>query len=322
MRIGISSNWLAGKGLAADGRVIQSLLEKMGHGVLGWQFDDNKAGECVDLVLFLEVINPTFLKWSRRAWLVPNAEWWRPQLAYLLPRIELVLCKTRDALRLFAPLAKQVYFTGFTAEDHYVPNVKRLWSFLHNPGQSQAKNTAAVVECWRKYKLAYPLTVVGEHYTGNDWNIKYIKSVPRAELIQMKNAHLFHIMASAYEGFGISLGESISTGAVVCTGDYPPLNEFQGCQPQFRIPSSSTGKQGIATIHGISPEGVKEVVDKCWALTAGESGKISKKARQAYLDGRVEFEERFCGAVRKVSELGRKDVIDVKNLMDKETPNE
>ena len=322
MRIGISTNIRDGKGLAADFRVLKALLEPMRHEVLEWQFDDNTAGECVDLVIFLEVINPTFFKWSRRNWLIPNCEWHRPSCNHYLGstgRIELVLCKTQDAVRLFTPIAKQVHFIGFASEDHYDPTVKKMWSFLHNPGQSQAQNSAAVIECWRKHKLAYPLTVVGEHYTGDDWNIRYIKSVPRPELIRLKNAHQLHIMASAYEGFGISLNESLSTAAVCCTGDYPPLSEFTGCPKEFRIPSTSTGRQGIATTHGISPEGVKEAADRCWQLTTAEAHNIGQSARQSYLDGKAGFEKRFTQLIGHVAEIGSRESVDVKNLVDTET---
>ena len=76
MRIVISSNYAAKKGLLVDAQILTKLLEEMGHEVLAWQFDDNAAGDKwgkenwgdkIDLLIFLEVVNPCFFRWARRS---------------------------------------------------------------------------------------------------------------------------------------------------------------------------------------------------------------------------------------------------------------
>ena len=305
MRIGLSSNWREKKGLQKDGLVLTALLESQGHTVYPWQFDDNHAGECCDLIIFLEVINPVFLKWAPRCWLYVNPEWYRPALNYLMPRIELVLCKTQDAVRLMTPIAQQVYYTGFTAEDRFNPKYAQRREFLHVAGGSQAKNTLAVLQAWAQFQLPFQLTVVSRNHTGIIPNVRFVKEASDEDLKAMQNGCLFHIMASEYEGFGMSLHESISTGAVVITGDYPPLNELAACPARLRVPSFTTGQQGVATTHKVAANAILAAVDKCSRMPREEVTECVRNARKCYTEDRAKFEGRFLQLIKHTSSLGR-----------------
>ena len=317
MRIALSTNVIASKGLLRDAEILKVILKGMGHEVLIWQFDDNTEGERVDLLIFLEVLNPTFFKWAGRSILIPNPEWFRPQLAYLIPRLELVLCKTQDAVRLFTPIAKQVYYTGFTADDMYDPSVPRLPVFLHNNGQSQAKNTQAIIDAWMMFNLPHPLIIVGDHYeVGWHRNIRVLKNIPKPELVRLKNECRFHIMASAYEGYGQSYWESASCGAVLISGDWAPLNETTVVARSLRMQPTVTGKQGIATTHGVNPMQVFNAVDQCLRFTPDDWDMIGNRARESYLSERTAFEGRFKRLISHVGGLGYKEPLLVKNLVD------
>ena len=329
MRIALSSNFREKKGLAVDGQILTKLLEGMGHEVLAWQFDDNAAGDRwgkenwgdkIDLLIFLEVVNPCFFRWARRSWIFVNPEWWPPfNNHYLRDKVELVLCKTRDAVRLFKPLAKQVYYTGFTAEDFYDPSVPRKKAFLHNPGQSEWKNTLAVLACWHQFQLGIELTVVGNRYLYPYPFIKYIPTASKSELIRLKNEHRFHIMASAYEGFGQSLWESLSCGCVMITGAFPPTDELTGTPDILRVPSNSKRIAGVATAHGVSQTSIMKSVENCLRLPDSECDAIGVKARQSFLDMRTGFERRFTQLIEHVEEIGNRTPLEVKNIVDTST---
>lgn len=315
MRIAISSNLRGGKGLLADFLILKALLEPMGHEVFGWEFDNCSACHEVDMLIFLEVLNPAMIRWAKRRLYLPNVEWHSASNNYLLSKIDMVLAKTRDAERIFKPIAHQVYYTGFTAQDFYDPAVKKKRAFLHNAGQSQAKNSLAVIEAWRRFSLPYPLTILAEHYTGNEPNITYIKSVDKPTLARMKNEFQFHIMASAYEGYGQSIWESIGCGAVVVSGKYPPFDEIAACPNGLRIPSEHQSKQGLATTHSISPVSVMGAADNCWRLSEDDCGKLGRIARESFLTERANFERRFTALIQHTKEIGEREPLRAEDLM-------
>ena len=320
MRIVISSNYAAKKGLLVDARILTKLLEGMGHEVLAWQFDDNAAGDRwgkenwgdkIDLLIFLEVVNPCFFRWARRSLFVPNQEWFKDESRYLLPRIDAVLCKTLDAVRLFTPLTKQVYYTGFTSEDHYDAAIPKQRAFFHNPGQSTAKNTMAVLAAWGMFQLPQPLTILG----GGVWpvvrGVRYIKFADKAAQIRLQNEHQFHICASAAEGWSHYLHEALLTKAVVITTNAAPMNEFKGCPEILMIRPRMTGRQGLATTNIIDPMGVRTAVERCWSWTETDLREVGEKARETELEGNTLFGGRFCRLIEYIQNLGHRDKIEI-----------
>lgn len=307
MRILISSNWSEQKGLAADGAMLTALLQADGHEVVPVQFDSHSQRERGDLLVYLEVINPAFLSFAPRKMFIPNCEWFRPSMTYLLRQMDVVCCKTYDALRLMNPLTSQAVYTGFCSADHYQPQVTRRRIFFHNAGASQAKNTLVIMEAWARFGMPYPLTVISDHFSARIQHVNFSKRVPKAELLQLQNVCQFHIMPSEYEGFGMSLAESLSTGAIVITGDWPPLNEFAGCPARLRVKSvrQFPSANGIATAHNPNALGIKEAADACWRMSAEDVSELSAAARQSHLDGVKQFHGRFRGLMEQLAGLGR-----------------
>lgn len=309
MRILISSNWSEQKGLAADGAILTRILQAGGHEVVPLQFDAHGQRDRGDLLIFLEVINPSFLMLAPRKVFFPNCEWFRPSMTYLLKQMDVVCCKTRDALRLMSPLTDQAVYTGFCSADHYQPAVPRRAIFLHNAGASQAKNTLAIMEAWARFGISYPLTIISDHFHARIPNVNFSKRIPKTDLLHLQNMCQFHIMPSEYEGFGMALNESLSVGAVVITGDWPPLSEFTGCPERLRVPSvrQFPSPNGIATAHTASPLGIKVSADICWKLTPDQLRELGSKARAAHLEAVSQFESRFSGLIGRLAALERRE---------------
>jgi len=55
-------------------------------------------------------------------------------------------------------------------------------------------------------------------------------------------------------------------------------------------------------------------VDGCWRLTVGQAHRIGLEARQSYLDGKAGFEVRFKKLINHVSEIGGRELVDLKSL--------
>ena len=136
MRIQIISNIDNGKGLERDFRLLQALFEGFGHEVTGVHYLRERRATPTDLAIFLEVYEPRLAERATRRWLIPNAEWWTPETKVAFDDIDLVLCKTRDAMSRFLPFTPRCRHVGFFSEDRLDPSIPRMRRFLHVAGGS------------------------------------------------------------------------------------------------------------------------------------------------------------------------------------------
>ncbi|WP_437975282.1 glycosyltransferase [Sorangium sp. So ce295] len=285
MRIHIVTNIDNGKGLERDYRLLGSLLESWGHRVTGVHFQRSEGVGGADLVIFLEVYEPRLAEGAPRRWLIPNAEWWRPEARSALDDFELVLCKTRDALSRFAPLTPRARHVGFFSEDRWDPAVPRARRFLHVPGGSDAKGTDSVLLAWERHRIPYPLTVVSSlGWPLRPRNVEFAGRVDERRLRFYQNASRFHLCPSRYEGWGHALHEGLSVGAAVLVPDTEAMSEIDGCA--LRMPAAAHGAQGLVRTHAVAPEDVRDAVERCMAFTEADLRRIQEAARDAYLSER------------------------------------
>ncbi|WP_437763247.1 glycosyltransferase [Sorangium sp. So ce281] len=285
MQIHIVTNIDNGKGLERDYRLLGSLLESWGHRVNGVHFQRSERVGGADLVIFLEVYEPRLAEGAPRRWLIPNAEWWRPEARSALDDFELVLCKTRDALSHFAPLTPRARHLGFFSEDRWDPSVPRARRFLHVPGGSDAKGTDSVLLAWERHRIPYPLTVVSSlGWSLRPRNVEFAGRVDERRLRFYQNASRFHLCPSRYEGWGHALHEGLSVGAAVLVPDTEAMSEIDGCA--LRMPAAPHGAQGLVRTHAVAPEDVRDAVERCMAFTEADLRRIQEAARDAYLTER------------------------------------
>ncbi|CAN98519.1 glycosyltransferase [Sorangium cellulosum So ce56] len=285
MQIHIVTNIDNGKGLERDYRLLGSLLESWGHRVTGVHFQRSERVGGADLVIFLEVYEPRLAEGAPRRWLIPNAEWWRPEARPALDDFELVLCKTRDALSHFAPLTPRARHLGFFSEDRWDPAVPRARRFLHVPGGSDAKGTDSVLLAWERHRIPYPLTVVSSlGWPLRPRNVEFAGRVDERRLRFYQNASRFHLCPSRYEGWGHALHEGLSVGAAVLVPDTEAMSEIDGCA--LRMPAAPHGAQGLVRTHAVAPEDVRDAVERCMAFTEADLRRIQEAARDAYLTER------------------------------------
>ncbi|WP_437278081.1 glycosyltransferase [Sorangium sp. So ce375] len=285
MRIHIVTNIDNGKGLERDYRLLSSLLESWGHRVTGVHFQSPESAGGADLVIFLEVYEPRLAEGAPRRWLIPNAEWWRPEARSALDDFELVLCKTRDALSHFAPLTPRARQLGFFSEDRWDPAVPRARRFLHVPGGSDAKGTDSVLLAWERHRIPYPLTVVSSlGWPLRPRNVEFAGRVDERRLRFYQNASRFHLCPSRYEGWGHVIHEGLSAGAAVLVPDTEAMSEIDGCA--LRMPAAPHGVQGLVRTHAVAPEDIRDAVERCMAFTEADLRRIQEAARDAYLSER------------------------------------
>ncbi len=297
-----------GAGLGKDADLLRKLLEGLGHVVTCTQFNYAiKTDKTFDVNLFLEVMNPDWLRFAAQNWVMPNTEWWYPQWDVLLPQINKVLCKTHDCERIWAAKvgAQRIVYTGFEANDQFRADVPRKPVFLHLAGNSEAKNTAVILSAWRRFQLPYPLFITAE-FPGIHQLCQGIPAVTFASshldseaCIHLQNECRFHIYPSRNEGYGHAIHEALGCGGVVLATNAPPMNEFAGIDKRMLLPVCGTSPRlGITTFYEVSPDGLKDVVCRVAVMAEGELDQIKETARAAFLSDREFFRTKFAEVVR------------------------
>ena len=300
MRIVICSNIANGIGLQREFELLRDYLTALGHEVTGQQWDQ-PAVTAGDLCIWIEVFSEHLVPIAPRHWLFANPEWMKPEYIRGIQRhCEIVFAKTRDAERVLRGVFNNVHYVGFLTTDKRDGTVARDHRFLHIGGNSGFRNTNAVIDAWRGYRYwngteaaDAPITIVSNSkstaFEGAE-GVTFVKRGTDEEIKRLQNSCLFHILPSAYEGFGHALHEALSVGAILLSTGAGPMAEVQA---PFQIPSIRIRKNNLAILHEVAPEAIRECVPRMLALPSQEIAKISLIARLKFERDNNAFTERF-----------------------------
>src|SRR5690606_20373019 len=103
-------------------------------------------------IIHLERVFPRWIGAGEINMLVPNQERFPHRHIGRLRRIDLILAKTVEAVRVFTGRKPPVEHLGFTSEDRQDPSVPKDWNrFLHLAGGSTLKGTEDVLALWSRH---------------------------------------------------------------------------------------------------------------------------------------------------------------------------
>ncbi len=294
IRILTNSN---GVGLSRDLNIIWHELNQLGHKLEYVNCYDLKPVPKVDINIHLELVKPFFFEFAEKNYLIPNPEWYVYDLA-LIPKFDLILCKTREAERIFKPFNPNTIFIGFTSIDRLIPNSdKDMKSPIHLAGRSIHKSTKLVGETWAKHP-EWPSLLLIEHGKNfqipNVPNIRLVNSYLNENvLIAIQNKHGLHICPSETEGWGHYIMEAMSCEAVVVTTDAPPMNEFI-LDKRCLVAYDRSEPYRLATNYYPDPKSLVKVIDSLLALPEAELREIGKKNRIKFLENDRIFKENIA----------------------------
>lgn len=298
MRVNIITNHFNGAGLQKDSELLTKILTERGHRVQKLEHRNKqfKLSWQGDLNIFLEVIQPEMLRAAPLSILVPNSEWWNDSWNRYLGQFFQVWTKTKDCHRIWTRKVGEgrCRYIGWEAIDRLDPAVERQPKFLHLAGKSETKNTAAVMDAWRNYRLPYPLTVSAFKpnivaLTRNVPNVTHVERFDESDISRVMNEHQFHIMPSKYEGFGMAIHEALGCGNIVITTDAPPMNEFSGVPKSLLIPFENRIPMRAAAAYLVSAGAVARQVARAASLHKDELETFSVQARAGFLRDREHF---------------------------------
>lgn len=281
--IGHSNGW----GLSRDFEVLRQALAPR-HEVIFTDWKHPRRGLKCEANIFTELINPVFYQQAPVNYGLLNPEWTVPEFAREVPRLTMVLAKTRDAYDIFSNRGRCAY-VGFTSPDMMDASVDRRNAFLHVAGGSMAKGTAQVIEAFRRMRHHH-LTIIGDRYVPKDLpgNVTCLGRVDEARLRHEMNAHRIHLCPSSYEGFGHYINEARSVGATIIITNAAPMNEL--CTSEFAFGASwdRAYPQHLAMHKVVN---VESLIECCEMAYSAEP--LGEKAREAYLREGQEFHERM-----------------------------
>lgn len=301
------SNISNGAGLQKDTELLRGLIESHGHSVTCTMFNESAPTfRPHDVNIFLEVVTPQWLQFGKQNWIVPNSEWWYPCWDPVLPRINKVLCKTKDCHEIWTRKAgSRAIYIGFEANDFYKSGIQRKPTFLHLAGKSETKNTAAVMEAWRNFNLPYPLIIsafkpgIVELCQGVK-NVTQVHRFGDSQAVEMLNECQFHIMPSKNEGFGHAIHEALGCKGIVITTDAAPMNQFTGVDKRLLIPVARKVPRLLTFFHEVSGQDVAAAVHKAAQLYPDELEAIGNAAREGFIADRTFFREKFAEVVNGI----------------------
>ena len=103
-----------GVGLDQDIALLSTELTRLGHQVEFVHCRDFAPRPKVDINIFLETVDELFFSFAHKNCLIPNPEWY--QKPDLIPKFDLILCKTKEAQRIFQASQRQCCLYGFHFE--------------------------------------------------------------------------------------------------------------------------------------------------------------------------------------------------------------
>jgi glycosyltransferase involved in cell wall biosynthesis len=272
-----------------------------------------------DVNLFIEFISPRFIPDARKNWFIPNPEWFREENLPHLTQMDAILCKTRDAVNAFMPLAPDVRYIGFTSPDKLDSKRPRGgdMTFLHSAGASRWKGTSAVITAWSRHPEWPRLIVIRSPswYDGKSVpeeqqaaNIEYLTQRLDDRTWQgYQNSCEVHLCPSEAEGFGHLIVEAMSCGAVVVTTDGPPMNELVTKDRGVLVSHSRSEPMCRGHSFFVDVDDLERQIARVLAMPPYERLALGKNARQWYEDHGKAFEaamRNLVDEVRRVSGKG------------------
>jgi len=310
-------------GLSQDARLLRDILVAAGHRVT-WITDELPSRALrvaapllaaglvprAHLNVFLEQVFEPYLPWARCNALIPNPEWTRPETQRLLDRLDVVLAKTETARRLFESIGRPTRFLGFTGEDRWAGTISAGSStrVLHLAGRSRQKGTAAVLEVWRRHPEWPALTLVRWGFGAQlplpgplGPNVRVLEERLSEEAVRgLQRSHGIHACPSETEGFGHTLVEAMSCGAVVVTTDAPPMNELVGPDRGVLVRAGSGGRQNLGDLYHVSTDALEMEMARVLTMSTEERACLGRRARAWFEENDREFRVRLPQVIAAV----------------------
>jgi glycosyltransferase involved in cell wall biosynthesis len=281
-----------GVGLTQDVKIVKKILEKKYIvKFIDLRYD---APERADVNIFFEILDQRHYRSAKKNLFFPNPEWF--MWPGLLKGIDLVLCKTHDAERIFRTIGSKTLFTSFTSDDRRQPE-ERERAYLHTAGQSTTKGTNTVYNNWRKDFPVMIFTKLREMGTyRSKENIRTcFERIPDEIMYTLQNKCIFHLCTSEYEGFGHYIWEAKSCGGIIISTNGPPMNEMV---KDFLVKVKQTRRMNFGRLQLIDGDDFQKVIERTMELSDKDIEEMSKASRKSWEENDKYFKRELLNTLK------------------------
>ncbi len=303
-------------GLTADINILTELLRNNGFQV---EFTDYKSlkrfsfwsYKTYDLNIFLQWANPSWLHLAKKNILIPNPEWFKEKWLPYLNRFDAIFCKTKHAVEIFKGKNSNIVFTSFTSKDKSLKGEsaakikKNYQKYLHVAGKSKMKGTDIILKTWRNNPDFPHLTIIQRNIdTSADSCPKNLTIIPKYisenHLKLLMNQCGVHICTSSAEGFGHSIGESLSCKALIISTDAPPMNELIRPNRGILIKPVKKEKKKLSQAFFIDVSGLENAIKKLMKMNNSDMNILMENAHKFYIENDNYFRTTTIKAINEI----------------------
>ena len=253
--------------------------------------------------LHLEELYSELIPFSEHNILIPNQEWLRSGTQQLITKNTKFWCKTQYACQKLDSLSQQITFLGFSSPDRRDSNIQRKTNhYIHVAGKSDQKGTIPLLNVWQQHPEWPILRVISRnpaHQGYKQSNIELISDfLTEEQLSLLMNESVFHLCPSESEGFGHTIVEALSIGAIVITTNAPPMNELVDSECGFLVDWKSKKKQYFSEMHSIDEQDLESVISKTLVLTEQKIKAMQVKSRLKYQYNTKQFHHQLISNIQ------------------------
>ncbi|MDX1589912.1 MAG: glycosyltransferase, partial [Oleiphilaceae bacterium] len=271
---------------------------------LHMQWLRGQRGDAPELTVHLQNISRRHLSRPGKHWLIPNLEWLRNELEFLLPSMDRILCKTQDAVEQLRHRHAGVLYTGFSSTrlPERISGDLRYDQVLHVAGNNRKKGTEVLLDLWRRHP-EWPMLhlVIDWHRRPAQCpaNITVHTQLNDGELLRLRSESGFVLAPSEAEGFGHVLIEGMAWGGIVVTVDAPPMNELVGSDRGVCVPWNRSTPCRLGCQYFVDAFLLESALDQLFARDQDWLEERAARAHQWVRENHQRFRQDFQQLLKK-----------------------
>lgn len=253
--------------------------------------------------IHLEVVMHRHLFHSPYNVLIPNQEWFRIN-SLVIEKVDCIWCKSHLSKSVFSEIGLPVRYIGFQTHIKQLPNLNsfRKKEFFTRIGMTKTRGSDQLVEIWNQHPEWPRLNMVVDSSLKpslSPANVNYLAPVESDdEYFELVNSFQFHIYVTEAEGFGHSILESMSTGAIVLVTQAAPMTEYATKKSVIFIPAQYSGPMCLSPRFKSTNEQIESAVES--ALQMSEADILDMRSNA--LDTNHRLENTFIQSLRNAIE--------------------